>query len=71
VKHRGQRRDAVDHRGVDHLAAAGAGALDEGGQDAGGEIQAAAAEIGDQVERNTGSRSAGRSGAARRPSTGN
>ncbi len=51
VQHGGERRDPVDHGGVDHLAAPGPPALVQGGEDAEGEVGAAAAEVGQQVQR--------------------
>ena len=51
MQHRGERRDPVDHGGVDHLAAPGQPALVQRGEDAEREVGAAAAEVGQQVQR--------------------
>ena len=63
VDHRHQRGRAVDHGGVDHLALARAGRLEQGGHHAEGEQHAPAAEVAHQVER----RHRRRVGPAQRP----
>ena len=50
-EHRHQRRRAVAHRGVDHLALAGFLRFQQRGEHADHEIERAAAEIADQIER--------------------
>ena len=54
VEERGQQRHPVDHRGVDHLAAAGQRPLDQGAEDAHDDEHAAAAVVAEQVERRRG-----------------
>ncbi len=51
VKDRQQRRRAVDHRGVDHLAAARALALEQRGHQTERQVQRAAAVVADQIQR--------------------
>ena len=51
VHHHHQRGRALDHRAVDDLALAGRAGADDAGQHAHREIQRAAAEIADQVQR--------------------
>jgi hypothetical protein len=51
VQHRGQRRDPVHHRGVNHLAAPRQPTLVQRGENAQGEVDAAPAEVGEQVQR--------------------
>ena len=63
VDHRHERCRAVDHGGVDHLALAGAGGLEQGGHHAEREQHAAAAEVAHEVER----RHRRRIGPAQRP----
>src|SRR5206468_2405731 len=50
VEHGAEHRGAVNHGGVDHLALAGAGGLDQRAGHAEGEEHAAAAEVANQVE---------------------
>ena len=63
VDHRHQGRRAVDHGGVDHLALAGAGGLEQRGHHAEGQQHAAATEVAHEVQRRHG----GRIGPAQRP----
>ena len=56
MDHRHERCRAVDHGGVDHLALAGAGGLEQGGHHAEGQQHAAAAEVAHEVQRRHGSR---------------
>ena len=51
MDHRHQRGRAVDHGGVDHLALARAGGLEQRGHHAEGQQHAAAAEVAHQVQR--------------------
>ena len=51
VQHGGERRHPVHHGGVDHLAPPGQPALVQRGEDAEREVGAAAAEVGQQVQR--------------------
>ena len=50
MEHGHQRGGAVDHGGVDHLALAALGRLQQRAHDAVGEVHAAPAEVADQVE---------------------
>ena len=63
MDHRHEGCGAVDHGGVDHLALAGAGRLEQGGHHAEGQQHAAAAEVAHEVQRRHG----GRIGPAQRP----
>src|SRR6185436_4929236 len=51
AEHGREERRAVDHRGVDHLAAAGAPRFEQRAGNAEGEQHAAAAEVADEIER--------------------
>src|SRR6185436_629058 len=50
-EHGGEKRSALDHRRVDHLALARAAGLEQAAGDAEAEQHAAAAEVADQVQR--------------------